>query len=452
MSTIQIPNQWVPRSYQLPLWSYLENGGKRAIAIAHRRWGKDDVLLNWSAVAAFQRIGTYWHCLPEYSQARKTIWKAIDAHTGKRRIDMAFPEALRASTNDTEMMITFINGSTWQCVGSDQYNSLVGAGPAGITFSEWALANPSAWGYFRPMLQENDGWAAFITTPRGANHAKSMLEAGEKSQDWFAEVSTISDTGALTPAQIEEAKTDYIATYGEDAGLAQFSQEYDCSFSAAILGAYYAKEIQDIRRQGRVKDFEPVPGLPVHTAWDLGVRDSTVIWWFQVVGSKLRIIDVYESHGSGISHYAEVIKAKPYRRGTDYVPHDAKVTEFGTGKTRIETMLEHGLNPQLVPDIGVSDGINATRLTLPLCTFHSRCEPGLNALEQYQRKWNDQSKSFSASAKHDWTSHYADAFRYLSVAWAALKTAEKKPEPGEGIDPAYWLEYPVAQPEHSVQI
>lgn len=452
MTTIQLPNQWVPRPHQMPIFNYLENGGKRAMLIAHRRFGKDDILLHWTAVAAFQRVGTYWHCLPEYAQARKAIWTAVDGHTGKRRIDMAFPLELRKSTNETEMKIEFINGSIWQCVGSDEYNSLVGAGPVGITFSEWALANPSAWGYFRPMLQENDGWAAFITTPRGANHAKSMFEAAQKSDQWYAERFTIHDTKALTEEQIEEAKADYIATYGEDAGIAQFEQEYECSFNAAILGAYYGKEIHSMRMGGRFKDFEPIPGIPVHTAWDLGVADSTVIWWFQIVGQKLRILDVYEGNGVGIDHYAKVCLEKPYKRGIDYVPHDAKVREFGTGRTRIETMIACGLNPQLVPDIGIQDGINAVRQTLPMCTFHIRTEAGINALEQYQRSWNDATKTFSKGPNHNWTSHYADAFRYLSVAWIAQAPEKPKDNPLQHVDPSYWLTPPDTRDSNAIRI
>lgn len=175
MTEITLPaNGWTPRVYQKPLWGYLENGGKRAISIWHRRAGKDDVFLHWAATAAFRRQASYWHCLPEYEQARKAIWTAVNPHTGKRRIDEAFPPELVANRDEQQMFIRFINGSTWQVIGSDRYNSLVGAGVAGVTFSEWALCNPSAWGYIRPMIEENNGFAGFITTPRGRNHAKSL--------------------------------------------------------------------------------------------------------------------------------------------------------------------------------------------------------------------------------------------------------------------------------------
>ncbi len=236
MPTIELPNNWQPRRYQFPLWNALQNEGKkRAIEIAHRRWGKDDVVLHHTAIEAHKRVATYWHCLPEYAQARKAIWNAVNPHTGRRRIDEAFPRELRENTNDQEMFIRFKNGSTWQVIGSDRYNGLVGAGVAGVAFSEWALCNPSSWGYIRPMMEENDGWATFITTPRGQNHAKAMLDMARKNPKWFAEVSSVHDTKALSPAQLAESLAEYIALYGEDIGTAMFEQEYLCSFNAAIL-------------------------------------------------------------------------------------------------------------------------------------------------------------------------------------------------------------------------
>ena len=253
MATIQLPaSGWVERSYQRPLWSYLQSGGKRAIEIAHRRWGKDDLILHHTAIAAHERVASYWHCLPEYAQARKAIWTAINPHTGRRRIDEAFPPELRDTTNEQEMFIRFKVGSTWQVVGSDRYNSLVGAGVAGVAFSEWALANPSAWAYIRPMIEENGGWAAFITTPRGRNHAKAMYDMALRSPGWFAEISTVDDTHSLTPEQLDEARAEYASLFGDDLGNAQFEQEYYCSFNAAIMGAFYARETLAVRSSGRL--------------------------------------------------------------------------------------------------------------------------------------------------------------------------------------------------------
>lgn len=429
---ISLPNAWAPRPYQRPLWDYLEKGGKRAIGIWHRRAGKDDVLLHRTAIAAFERPASYWTMLPEYAQARKALWAAVNPHTGKRRIDEAFPHELRDSTNEQEMFIRFVNGATWQLVGSDRYNSLVGAGIAGATFSEWALANPSAWAYIRPMLEENDGWAAFITTPRGRNHAHSMLEMARKNPRWFAEVLSIHNTGALSPEQVEESLEEYIALYGEDLGRAQFEQEYDCSFNAAILGAFYAREMVAVRRERRIDDIDALEGRPVHRAWDIGVKDDTSIWWFQVVGAQVFILDCYSQSGVGLDHYAEIVAKKRdehgWKDGVDFVPHDAKVKEWGSGKTRVETMREYGLNPHLCTNATKMDGINAARQTLARCVFHDRTEEqGIAALEQYRREWDDDKKAFKLSEVHDWSSHLADAFRYLALSWRVIPDlAEEK--------------------------
>lgn len=418
------------RWYQAPLWRHLtEVQDCRAVEIAHRRWGKDEIVLGATNQRMHQRAGTYWHCLPEYGQARKAIWEAVNAHTGKRRIDEAFPPETRARTLNQEMFIELHNGSTWQCIGSDRYDATVGAGPVFIAYSEWALANPSAWAYHRPMLEENGGGAAFITTPRGRNHAQAIYlrfkEMAVTNPRYFAEISSIVETGALTPEQLAETLAEYVVIYGDDVGRAQYEQEYLCSFNAAILGAFYPREMVAVRNEGRIDAIEALPNLPVHRAWDIGVRDDTSIWWFQVVAGQVFILDCYSANGAGVEHYAEVIAKRREEHGwidgTDFVPHDAKVKEWGTGRTRVETMQQLGLKPEVVPQAGLLDGINAVRRTLPRCVFHPRCEEqGISALEQYRREWDDDKKTFKASALHDWSSHLSDAFRYLSVAWKTI--------------------------------
>ena len=437
----------------MDFWRYLEGGGKRAIGVWHRRAGKDDVMMHWAAVSAMERPASYWHCLPEFAQGRKAIWTAVNPVTGMRRIDEAFPSEIRENTNDQEMFIRFKNGSTWQIVGSDRYNNLVGAGVAGVTFSEFALANPSAWGYIRPMVQANDGWAAFISTPRGRNHFRDLYQMAETNDDWFAQTLSINDTGALTPKQIEESRQEYIALYGEDIGRAQFEQEYLCSFTAAILGAFYARELLAVRNEGRIDPTLEAIDAPVHRAWDIGVRDDTSIWWFQVVGGQVFILDCYSASGAGVDHYASVIeeraKENGWQDGVDFVPHDARVKEWGTGRTRVETMQGLGLNPQVVPQATLMDGINAVRRTLPRCVFHSRCEAvGIAALEQYRREWDDDKKAFKASPLHDWSSHPSDAFRYLSLSWETIR-----PEPVRAPEPQGWTAQMFKdKPRHGIRV
>lgn len=421
------------RWYQRPFHEYLVNTpNARAIEIAHRRWGKDEIVLAATCELAHKRIGSYWHCLPEYAQGRKALWTAVNAHTGKRRIDEAFPPEICETRNDQEMFIRLKCGSTWQIIGSDRFDATVGAGVAGIAYSEWALANPSAWAYHRPMLEENQGWAAFITTPRGRNHAYAMYQMAKDNPRWFAEVSNVHDTGALSPEQLEESLSEYVALYGEDLGRAQFEQEYLCSFNAAILGAFYAREMLAVRNEGRILEIEPEPDRPVHTAWDIGVRDDTSIWWFQVVGTQVLVLDCYSASGAGVDHFAEICHAKPWKRGVDFVPHDAKQRVWAvTGAPqRLEAMRQHGLNPQLVANVSKMDGIQAARSTLSRCVFHPRTEDiGISALEQYRREWDDEKKTFRPTEVHDWTSHLADAFRYMALSWRHIPETDTKPKP-----------------------
>ena len=245
--SLKVPhNGWLPRPHQNKLWEYLQFGGKRAVAIWHRRAGKDEVALHHTMCAASKRPGNYWHCFPEFAQARKGVWDSVNPHTGKRRIDEVFPQELRSGTRDHDMQIRLVNGSTWQCIGSDSVvsGSGIGSSTAGIVFSEYALANPSAWAYYRPILEENNGWAAFVSTPRGRNHCHTLFQYAAKSADWFCELLTAKNTHALSDQALAETLTEYCALYGNDQGQAMYDQELLCSWNASVLGAYFAVEMR----------------------------------------------------------------------------------------------------------------------------------------------------------------------------------------------------------------
>lgn len=401
-------------------------------------------------MAGIERPANYWHCLPQYEQARKAIWEAVNPRTSKKRIDEAFPQELRERTDNSSMVIELKGGAVWRIVGSDNPDSLVGAGPAGVVFSEWALSNPSAWGLIQPMLLENNGWASFITTPRGKNHAYGMLQMARNNPAWFAQVLTVDDTGQVSPAQIEEVRKEYVSLYGQDAADALIQQEYWCSFEAAILGAYWGKEMASASREGRIGQFDPIPNIPMHTAWDLGIRDSMVIWFFQIVGRFIRVLGCYAATGYGIKHYADTIKEFAGRLklkpGNDYVPHDARQREMGVwvdnptspddgkAKQRIEVMIECGLHPKKIMDHTLMDGISAVRQMLPRCQFDEiGCgDTALEGLRQYQTEWDDEKKIFSDKPKHDWASHYADGFRSLAMAYRE-EIADPAPPPPKGI-------------------
>lgn len=424
MATINLPNNWRPRHYQLNAWRHMTNAqtGGRAVCVWHRRAGKDDFCLHLAAIKAHQKIGNYWHMLPEYSQARKAIWDAVNPHTGKRRIDEAFPHELRATTRDQEMQIVFKNGSTWQVVGSDSFNRLVGSTPVGVVFSEYSIANPAAWAYLRPILAENGGWAAFIYTPRGRNHGLAMYKQASESPHWFAEQLTAEQTGVFTPETLEAERAEFIATYGEDEGDSFFRQEYFCSFDAALLGAIFGKWIERAEQEGRIGVVPHEPFREVFTAWDIGYSDDTAIWFFQLdAGGVLRIIDYYAKSGQDAEHYAKVLIGKKYNYGRHYLPHDAwSATIQGAGKSVMAQLKQHGLQGgfERVPREDVQAGIQAARAILPKCYFDKvKTADGLECLRNYQRKWDDDKKTFSDQPIHNWASHGSDAFRYLALVW-----------------------------------
>lgn len=425
MATIRLPNNWSPREYQLPAWTALESGIRRALLFWHRRSGKDDLCLHWTATQLVQRVGNYWHMLPEQAQARKAIWDATNPHTGKRRIDEAFPLELRESTRNDEMMIRFKNGSSWQVVGSDNFNSLVGSTPIGVVFSEWAIAKPEAWAYLRPILVENGGWALFITTTRGKNHAHQMYLSVKDSPDWFCQILPANMTGVFTPEQLDGELKEYVAQYGDGIGRALFNQEYFCSFDSAVVGAVYGDEMHKARSEKRIARVPYEKESLVHTVWDIGYGDSTAIWFVQKIGREIHLIDYYENSGKDIAYYVSVLKDRGYTYGTDWLPHDAEAGELGTGKS-IKEMLE-GLQRavEIAPKLTPEEGINAARMVLSRCWFdEDKTQRGIDCLTNYRWDIDKSTKELKPRPVHDWASHGADAFRYLAVVADQMGSAK----------------------------
>lgn len=417
---ITLPNEWLPRPLQVPLWQHMQQDreGLRAVAVWHRRFGKDSTALNVTASKMDDRVGVYWHMLPEYAQGRKVIWDAIDKQ-GRRVIDQAFPKALRKRTINDEMKIEWHNGSIWQVVGSDSYNSLVGSNPVGVVFSEFSIAKPAAWDYIRPILRENGGWAIFIYTPRGKNHGKRMADlarrlAQEEPDKWFFQELTVKDTGLehLAEEERREGMSDEMV-----------EQEYYLSWEGAVPGAYYSKDLTRARREGRITKVPFQPGVPVNTFWDLGLSDSTSIWFHQHVGIQHRWLRAYENSGEGPSHYMQKLQEYAmqygYVYGRHYMPHDAEYETLTSvhnkdgrcAKDQFETL---GLrNIEVVARIDdITVGINLVRSMLSQCWFDAEgCEQGLDALQQYHKVYDEKQQCFKDMPHRDWSTHYADAFR-----------------------------------------
>jgi hypothetical protein len=395
------------------MWNYLERGGRNAVGVWHRRSGKDSLALNFTAIAAHLRRGVYWHMLPQAEQARKAIWNGIDAH-GRRFIEQMFPPELVKSRDKQSMTIELRNGSIWQLVGSDNYDSLVGSNPVGVVYSEYAIADPRARDFLRPILKENGGWQIFIYTPRGCNHGHALYEMAKSNPQWFAELLTVEDTGVLSAAEIDEER----AT-GMDEDMVR--QEYFCSFESALRGAYYGDLFETIEREKRLTHVPFAPALPVETWWDLGIGDSTAIWFIQRVNNEWHAIDYHEASGQGLDYYARTLHAKPYTYGRHIGPFDLLNRELGTGKTRLEMLAALGLSLEVAPRLKPDDGIQAVRALLPRFWFdRERCAAGVNAMRQYRRAYDEGARLFRDHPLHDWTSHAADAFRY--GANAIIKT------------------------------
>ena len=395
----------------MPLWQYLEAGGTVALEIAHRRWGKDDVALHWAANAAHRRVGGYWHMLPQAAQARKAVWDAINPHTAMRRIDEAFPKELRDSTRENEMFIRFKNGSSWQVVGSDNYDSLVGSPPIGVVFSEWALAKPQAWAYLRPILRENGGWAAFITTPRGKNHCYRMLKGLENNEKAFVEPSPATKTIVFTAEDLAEELTAYIDDYGHSIGKTLFEQEYMCSFDAAIIGSIFGKEVKIAEEDGRIKSVPYDPRKLVQVSFDLGEGDATACWFWQWEGIKPRYIDYYECNREKTSHYLAMLKNKVYDYDTIYLPHDSEQRRMNADKTIAGQFRDNDFTVDVIPVTNKKLQIAAGSNRLAAAEFDKeKCDVGLEGLQNYRWNYNKTLEETTNTPVHDWASHPADAF------------------------------------------
>ncbi|MDS1142401.1 hypothetical protein RE432_18360 [Pusillimonas sp. SM2304] len=356
--------------------------------------------------------------LPEAAQARKAIWKAINPHTGIRRIDEAFPQELRASTNDTEMLITFKNGSSWQVVGSDNFNSLVGSAPAGIVYSEWALANPAARAYLRPILLENGGWQIFITTPRGRNHAHKTLCAAQKDPNAFAQILSAEDTGIFSVEQLDAELKAYMDEFGEEYGRAKFEQEYLCSFDAANLGAILARSIGIAEKEGRIGphiEYDP-NGAGIEISADLGRRDAATWWFWQPTMGGYHIVDYDGGWGIDADDWVDRLRPKLEGRKLEkiWLPHDARAKTFAAKHSALEIFVKaFGVNKvAITPDSKKADRVNAARKIIRRVAFSDRCEDGLEGLRAWSYEYNEESKTFSSEPKHDWASHDGDGFSY----------------------------------------
>lgn len=344
---------------------------------------------------------------PYRSQAKAVAWDYL-----KR-----YAEPVRQATNEAELKVTLVNGARISLFGADNADAMRGLYFDDVFLDEYGDYRPSVWGnVIRPTLSDRQGGAVFSGTPKGKNQFWEISEIARKNpHEWFYMDLPASQSGLLPASELTAAK----AQLSTD----QYEQEYECSFEAAILGAYYGAEMRVLLLGGRITSVPYDPAVPVHTAWDIGWRDDTAIWFYQVVKGEIHIIDYYSDSGRDIAFLSGVVLGKPYKYGKHYLPHDAKAkTLAAAGKSIIEQLAASLTLEKLaiVPDLSVQDGIQAVRLALRSSWFdEGNCWAGVEALRQYQREYDEDKKAFRNTPRHDWTSHPADAFRMLAVAWSA---------------------------------
>lgn len=401
-----------------PLQARLHDSLRRFnVLVAHRRFGKTVFCvnsLNDAALRCKKKDGRFAYIGPFFNQTKDIAWSYLKHYA------MPVPGT---EANESELRVDYPNGARVRLYGADNPDRLRGIYLDGVVLDEYADMDPRMWAeVILPTLTDRGGWAIFIGTPKGKNGFWDVYQRAREDDSWFTAMYRASETGLIPPPELVMAAKEM----SED----QYAQEFECSFEAAIQGSYYGKLLTALDGQKRVRSVAWEPKTPVHTAWDLGIGDSTAIWFVQQVGNEVRLIDYLENSGVGLSWYANELlsrKALGYVYGEHILPHDAEVKELGTGVSRVETLRSLGINPRVLPIQSVDDGINAARLLLARCWFDAeKCKRGLEALRQYRREYDEKLKAFKQRPLHDWCSHAADAFRYLALG---LKPDEGKMKP-----------------------
>jgi len=400
LTHIEIPYE--PRSLQLQLHN--EMSVKRwGVVVCHRRFGKTVWAINHilrDALMCARSNPRFAYMAPTYRQAKNVAWDYIKQFAGK------IPNV---KFHETELRCDLPNGARISLLGAENPDSLRGIYLDGCVMDEVADMPENVFPeVIRPALSDRKGWCVFVGTPKGHNAFYDKYEEAASNSDWLAAVYRASETGILDDEELDAAR----AVMSAD----QYAQEFECSWTANVAGAVYGKELEAAQAEGRITNVPYDPSVRVDTWWDLGVGDSTAIFFTQTVGRAVHVIDFYEARGEGLPHYCKVLSSKGYLYGDHNAPHDIEVRELGSGKSRREVAWDLGLNFRVVPKLPIEDGIHAAQMLIPRLWFdREKCKVGLDALRQYHRAYNERTRNFRATPVHDWSSHAADAFRYFAV-------------------------------------
>ena len=397
--TIAIP--YSPR----PLQREVHNSLKRFnVLVCHRRFGKSVLSINQLIKTAVSKpMSRCAFVAPTYRQGKSIAWEYLKQYTKPLMY-------LGGSKNETELKIELFNGSAIQIFGADHPDSLRGMGFHGVVLDEYAIMAPRVWTeIIRPAISDHLGWVMFIGTPMGHNQFWEVYDFALRGhKDWFGQLYRASETKVIPDEELKQARD--IMT--EE----QFQQEFECSFTAAVSGAYFGKLISKAEKEKRIGEVPVDEHVGVETWWDLGIGDSTAIWFAQRVNEEIHLIDYYENSGESLAHYADVLDEKNYAYERHIAPHDIQARELGTGKSRLEVAQDLGIDFEVAPKLEVDHGIESVRNALPNCWFdREKCKLGLDALRQYRKQWDEKNQVFKNKPLHDWYSHAADAFRYGCV-------------------------------------
>jgi hypothetical protein len=372
----------------------------------------------------------YAYFAPYRSQAKAVAWDYFKFYGAP----------IKESVNEAELKITFANKSSVQLFGADNADAARGLGFAGVYLDEYGDFRPSVWGnVIRPCLSDRKGWGVFGGTPKGHNQFYDVHRVALGSPEWFSLVLKASESGLLDPGELIAARQQL----SED----QYNQEYECSFDAAILGAFYGREMAQVDAEQRILDVPYSPEFPVFTAWDLGRTDDTAIWFYQKIANQIRVIDYFCESGGSIEDYIDggyrpgsitkAITERPYKYERHWLPHDARAKTLASdGKSVMEKLAKYlGMSSlAIAPNLSVVDGIQAGRTMIGRAVFEkTNCDEGIEALRQYQREYDEDKQAFRTTPLHNWCSHPADAWRILSVAERRMASADPPPPPGKNI-------------------
>jgi hypothetical protein len=419
---VKLPYNFVPRAHQeAVLKAIFVDGYKYIYVINHRRAGKTRGAVNNQMIYALQVPGLHLYLLPQSNQARKVVWSARGTD-GVRFLEQIPPELIQRF-NNIEMSITLINGSILQFVGSNNYDSLIGTNPRSISYDEYALQNPLARELLAPILLENDGVEFVYTTPRGHNHAWELYDMARNNPLWFVQRLTIEDTfkeGGVPIVTEEKIERERLAGKSEEI----IQQEYYCSFDIGNQGAYYTKEMEHAEYENRIVDFDINPHSPVYTSWDIGVRDSTAVCFFQSYNGKIHYIGYIEGNGKGVQDYKQEMEDLKTmlgfkKWGYHWAPHDIRNREWGSSAlSRLKIAASIGLHFQIAPELSIQDRISGGRAFLPDCVFHkTHCKQLIRCMREAMREYDEVHKIFKDTPLHNWALHGFDSFTYGAIAW-----------------------------------